>query len=89
MNWDAQRIRNDADVGFVAVAIILALAVLSSCQRDHVVLRAGSPVVITEARGEVRLSAWDDSCDSLVDLGWVDTRDLIGLTATDYDWAEK
>ncbi len=88
MNWDARRLRDGSDVGFVAVVGFIVLAQLVSCQRDHVVLRAGAPVVITEARGEVRLSAWDDSTDSLVDLGWVDTRDLVGLTATDYDWAK-
>ncbi len=88
MNWDARRIRDDANIALVVIALMLALAVLSSCQRDHVVLRAGAPVVITEARGEVRLSAWDDSCESLVDVGWIDAQDLVGLTATDYDWGK-
>ena len=72
------------------LVILTMLAFLAfGCQRDLVTLRPGSPVVVTEASGTVRVSAWDEASGSLVDLGWADAKCLIGLTATDYDWTHE
>ena len=45
-----------------------------------------SPVLIVEARGKIRIAMLDG--DRIVEVGWIDARDLEGLTAVHYDWSE-
>lgn len=45
-----------------------------------------SPVLVTAASGTLRLSAWDASTRTLVDIGTIDAADAVGLTLSHFDW---
>jgi hypothetical protein len=53
----------------------------------RLVATPGSPALITEAKGRLRVSLRDG--DKMVDAGWVDARDAVGLTLVRYDWEER
>jgi hypothetical protein len=42
--------------------------------------------MVLEARGQVRLAAFDEAEGKFVDLGWHDAAGLRGWTIADYDW---
>lgn len=44
-----------------------------------------SPMLILEARGSVRVAMHDGQ--SLVEVGWIDAREIEGQTAVAYDWS--
>lgn len=46
-----------------------------------------SPMLVLEARGCVRVAMKDG--EQMVDVGWVDARDLEGQTVVRYDWSEE
>lgn len=77
-------------VGVIAalcVAMAGALLAGSGCaSAAQLVLRPNSPTLITEGEGRLRVSAWSEADQSLVDIGWVDAASAKGWTLTDYDW---
>jgi hypothetical protein len=42
--------------------------------------------MVLEARGQVRLAAFDEAAGEFIDLGWHDAAGLRGWTIADYDW---
>ena len=70
------------------MGLLVTTLFLGACQRDLVLIRPGSPVLITAAHGTVTLSAWDSDEGRLVELGEVNAASLVGLTASDFDWSE-
>lgn len=70
-----------------AAAIGTASAVLSTgCETLPPVAPPGEPRMVLEARGKVRLAAFDEAEGKFVDLGWHDAAGLRGWTIADYDW---
>jgi hypothetical protein len=45
-----------------------------------------SPMLIVEAKGSVRVAMKDGP--DLVEIGWIDARELEGQTVVRYDWTE-
>jgi hypothetical protein len=43
-------------------------------------------MLILEAQGKSHIAAMVDG--KMVDLGWIDSAELKGLTAVDYDWSD-
>ena len=62
-----------------------ASASLTACAPSYV-LAPDSPMLILEARGKSHIAAMVDG--KMVDLGWIDSAELKGLTAVDYDWSD-
>jgi hypothetical protein len=46
-----------------------------------------SPMLVLEARGSVRVAMRDR--EEMVDIGWIDARELEGQTVVRYDWTEQ
>lgn len=64
---------------------VAALASLNACAPRYV--RApDSPMLILEAKGSVRVAMLDG--DEMVDVGWIEARELEGQTVVQYDWTE-
>ena len=77
--WNGLGVR--AQCGLLAAALLS----LTACGPEYV--RApDSPLLILEARGRVRVAAYDQG--KLVDVGWIDARDLVEQTVVPYDWSE-
>lgn len=74
--------------GWYAAAVIgTASAVLSTgCETLPPIAPPGEPRMVLEARGKVRLAAFDEAAGEFVDLGWHDAAGLRGWTIADYDW---
>ena len=72
----------------LALCTLLAAAnaSLSACG-PRFVLAPDSPMLILEARGKSHIAAMVDG--KMVDLGWIDSRELKGLTAVDFDWSAE
>jgi hypothetical protein len=65
----------------------LAVALLSLTGCGPRFVRApDSPLLILEAKGRVRVAAYD--AGKLVDIGWIDAADLTDQTVVPYDWTE-
>ena len=45
--------------------------------------------MILEAKGQIRLAAFDEEKNEFIDLGWHDAAGLRGWTIADYDWARE
>lgn len=65
--------------------LVAASASLTACAPSYVIA-PDSPMLILEARGKSRIAAMVDG--KMVDLGWIDSAELKGLTAVDYDWSD-
>jgi hypothetical protein len=65
--------------------LVAASVSLIACAPSYV-LAPDSPMLILEARGKSRIAAMVDG--KMVDLGWIDSAELKGLTAVDYDWSD-
>ena len=61
-----------------------ALVSLTACG-PRFVAAPDSPMLVLEARGMVRV-AMDDG-GKLVEVGWIDARELEGQTVVQYDWS--
>jgi hypothetical protein len=72
----------------LALCTLLAAvsASLIACAPSYV-LAPDSPMLILEARGKSHIAAMVDG--KMVDLGWIDSRELNGLTAVDFDWSDE
>ena len=72
----------------LALCTLLAAANASliACAPSYV-LAPDSPMLILEARGKSHIAAMVDG--KMVDLGWIDSRELKGLTAVDFDWSNE
>lgn len=74
-------------VWYAAAVIGTASAVLSTgCETLPPVAPPGEPRMVLEARGKVRLAAFDEAAGEFIDLGWHDAAGLRGWTIADYDW---
>jgi len=72
---------------YAAAVIGTACAVLSTgCETLPPVAPPGEPRMVLEAKGKVRLAAFDEAESKFVDLGWHDAAGLRGWTIADYDW---
>jgi len=68
--------------GWLAAALLL----LTGCG-PRFVRAPDSPLLILEARGRVRVAAYDQG--KLVDIGWIDARELEEQTVVPYDWTKE
>jgi len=64
---------------------VAALASLNACGPQYVAA-PDSPMLIIEAKGSVRVAMLDG--EDMVDVGWVDAKELEGQTVVQYDWSE-
>lgn len=64
---------------------VAAVASLTGCG-PRFVPAPDSPMLVLEARGSVRIAMKDR--DSMVEVGWIDARELEGQTVVRYDWSE-
>ena len=65
------------------LSLLLTLSV-SGCVR--IVKHPDAPMLIQQGRGRLQIAVYSAECDCLVDYGWVDAKDLAGLTVGKYDW---
>jgi hypothetical protein len=73
------------------IPVVTALAfaaTLTGCERSRVFPTAGSPMLILEGRGSVKVAAYDEKTKQFYTLGWFDSAGLAGKTISDYDWSE-
>ena len=68
---------------------VCAVVLLSSCKTDTVSLRPGAPVFILQAKGELKVAAWDTTTNTLAEYGWIDASSAVGLTLVDFDWSAE
>ncbi len=64
---------------------VAALASLNACGPQYVAA-PDSPMLIIEAKGSVRVAMLDG--EDMVDVGWIDAKELEGQTVVQYDWSE-
>lgn len=64
---------------------VAALASLNACGPRYV-HAPDSPMLIIEGKGSVRVAMLDG--EDMVDVGWVDAKELEGQTVVQYDWSE-
>lgn len=69
-----------------AVIASVYVTLLTGCDTLPPVAPPGEPRMVLEARGQVRLAAFDEAAGEFVDLGWHDAAGLRGWTIADYEW---
>lgn len=70
--------------GAIIASVYVTLS--TGCDTLPPVAPPGEPRMVLEAKGKVRLAAYDEAAGEFVDLGWHDAAGLRGWTIADYDW---
>jgi len=65
---------------------LVVAALLPTACGPRFVRAPDSPMLIVEARGSVKIAMQDGT--ELVEVGWIDARELEGQTVVRYDWTE-
>lgn len=74
-----------AVLGFVCLFVLIML--VGCAKKDIVVADKDAPLFVSDTGlFSLRVSAWDEEQDSLVDLGWYDNDVLVGRTIASFDW---
>lgn len=72
--------------GFIIVGLFLIFLV-GCAKHDIVVADKDAPLFVSDTGiFDIRVSAWDEEQDSLVDLGWFSKDILVGRTIAVFDW---
>ena len=77
---------------FVLLSVLIALLFCSTgcvINKKEIVQLPGSPALIVEGRGRLRVFAYSKERKTLVEIGWTDASDWEGWTLTKYDWEAR
>lgn len=84
--WTSRR-RSAPWAAALSLPIASALASGLGCEsKVRLVPMPDSPALVLEAKGTLRVAMYDPQAGKLVQVGWIDATDLVGLTVVDYDW---